>query len=175
MTFEFPRERAVQGDVDYFSYSPASDSLRPLLNDPEEDCCDETAGTDDFDDPEEDYCDETAGTDNFDDSDEESSDETTGTDDFDDSDEGSSDETTGSDDFDDSDEEFSDKTTADWHEDEASGRPVAYYPKCNQRSGLRDDSLPLPLAFLLLLLFFYMGYNDRDSTALKLSCRTGVQ
>ena len=141
MTFEFPRERAVQGDVDYFSYSPASDSLRPLLNDPEEDCCDETAGTDDFDD----------------------------------SDEGSSDETTGSDDFDDSDEEFSDKTTADWHEDEASGRPVAYYPRCNQRSGLRDDSLPLPLAFLLLLLFFYMGYNDRDSTALKLSCRTGVQ
>ena len=141
MTFEYPRERAVQGDVDYFSYSPASDSLRPLLNDPEEDCCDETAGTDDFDD----------------------------------SDEGSSDETTGSDDFDDSDEEFSDKTTADWHEDEASGRPVAYYPKCNQRSGLRDDSLPLPLAFLLLLLFFYMGYNDRDSTALKLSCRTGVQ
>ena len=141
MTFEFPRERAVQGDVDYFSYSPASDSLRPLLNDPEEDCCDETAGTDDFDDPEEDYCDETAGTDNFDDSDEESSDE----------------------------------TTADWHEDEASGRPVAYYPKCNQRSGLRDDSPPLPLAFLLLLLFFYMGYNDRDSTALKLSCRTGVQ
>ena len=141
MTFEYPRERAVQGDVDYFSYSPASDPLRPLLNDPEEDCCDETAGTDDFDDPEEDYCDETAGTDNFDDSDEESSDE----------------------------------TTADWHEDEASGRPVAYYPKCNQRSGLRDDSLPLPLAFLLLLLFFYMGYNDRDSTALKLSCRTGVQ
>ncbi len=141
MTFEFPRERAVQGDVDYFSYSPASDSLRPLLNDPEEDCCDETAGTDDFDD----------------------------------SDEGSSDETTGSDDFDDSDEESSDETTADWHEDEASGRPVAYYPKCNQRSGLRDDSLPLPLAFLLLLLFFYMGYNDRDSTALKLSCRTGVQ
>ena len=131
----------MQGDVDYFSYSPASDPLRPLLNDPEEDCCDETAGTDDFDDPEEDYCDETAGTDNFDDSDEESSDE----------------------------------TTADWHEDEASGRPVAYYPKCNQRSGLRDDSLPLPLAFLLLLLFFYMGYNDRDSTALKLSCRTGVQ
>ena len=158
MTFEYPRERAVQGDVDYFSYSPASDPLRPLLNDPEED-----------------YCDETAGTDNFDDSDEESSDETTGTDDFDDSDEGSSDETTGSDDFDDSDEEFSDKTTADWHEDEASGRPVAYYPKCNQRSGLRDDSPPLPLAFLLLLLFFYMGYNDRDSTALKLSCRTGVQ
>ena len=141
MTFEYPRERAVQGDVDYFSYSPASDSLRPLLNDPEEDCCDETAGTDDFDD----------------------------------SDEGSSDETTGSDDFDDSDEEFSDKTTADWHEDEASGRPVAYYPRCNQRSGLRDDSPPLPLAFLLLLLFFYMGYNDRDSTALKLSCRTGVQ
>ena len=141
MTFEYPRERAVQGDVDYFSYSPASDSLRPLLNDPEEDCCDETAGTDDFDD----------------------------------SDEGSSDETTGSDDFDDSDEESSDETTADWHEDEASGRPVAYYPKCNQRSGLRDDSLPLPLAFLLLLLFFYMGYNDRDSTALKLSCRTGVQ
>jgi len=141
MTFEYPRERAVQGDVDYFSYSPASDPLRPLLNDPEEDYCDETAGTDDFDDPEEDYCDETAGTDNFDDSDEESSDE----------------------------------TTADWHEDEASGRPVAYYPKCNQRSGLRDDSLPLPLAFLLLLLFFYMGYNDRDSTALKLSCRTGVQ
>ena len=141
MTFEYPRERAVQGDVDYFSYSPASDSLRPLLNAPEEDCCDETAGTDDFDD----------------------------------SDEGSSDETTGSDDFDDSDEESSDETTADWHEDEASGRPVAYYPKCNQRSGLRDDSLPLPLAFLLLLLFFYMGYNDRDSTALKLSCRTGVQ
>ena len=141
MTFEYPRERAVQGDVDYFSYSPASDSLRPLLNDPEEDYCDETAGTDDFDD----------------------------------SDEGSSDETTGSDDFDDSDEEFSDKTTADWHEDEASGRPVAYYPRCNQRSGLRDDSPPLPLAFLLLLLFFYMGYNDRDSTALKLSCRTGVQ
>ena len=131
----------MQGDVDYFSYSPASDPLRPLLNDPEEDYCDETAGTDDFDDPEEDYCDETAGTDNFDDSDEESSDE----------------------------------TTADWHEDEASGRPVAYYPKCNQRSGLRDDSPPLPLAFLLLLLFFYMGYNDRDSTALKLSCRTGVQ
>ena len=124
MTFEFPRERAVQGDVDYFSYSPASDPLRPLLNDPEEDYCDETAGTDDFDD---------------------------------------------------SDEEFSDKTTADWHEDEASGRPVAYYPRCNQRSGLRDDSPPLPLAFLLLLLFFYMGYNDRDSTALKLSCRTGVQ
>jgi len=92
-------------------------------------------------DPEEDYCDETAGTDDFDDSDEESSDE----------------------------------TTADWHEDEASGRPVAYYPRCNQRSGLRDDSPPLPLAFLLLLLFFYMGYNDRDSTALKLSCRTGVQ
>ncbi|PWI64330.1 hypothetical protein PCL_11273, partial [Purpureocillium lilacinum] len=120
MTFEFPRERAVQGDVDYFSYSPASDPLRPLLNDPEEGYCDETAGTDDFDDPEEDYCDETAGTDNFDDSDEESSDETTGTDDFDDSD-----------------EEFSDKTTADWHEDEASGRPVAYYPRCNQRSGLR--------------------------------------
>ena len=141
MTFEYPRERAVQGDVDYFSYSPASDSLRPLLNDPEEDCCDETAGTDDFDD----------------------------------SDEGSSDETTGSDDFDDSDEESSDETTADWHEDEASGRPVAYYPRCNQRSGLRDDSPPLPLAFLLLLLFFYMGYNDRDSTALKLSCRTGVQ
>jgi len=141
MTFEYPRERAVQGDVDYFSYSPASDPLRPLLNDPEEDYCDETAGTDDFDDPEEDYCDETAGTDNFDDSDEESSDE----------------------------------TTADWHEDEASGRPVAYYPRCNQRSGLRDDSPPLPLAFLLLLLFFYMGYNDRDSTALKLSCRTGVQ
>ena len=141
MTFEFPRERAVQGDVDYFSYSPASDPLRPLLNDPEEDCCDETAGTDDFDD----------------------------------SDEGSSDETTGSDDFDDSDEESSDETTADWHEDEASGRPVAYYPRCNQRSGLRDDSPPLPLAFLLLLLFFYMGYNDRDSTALKLSCRTGVQ
>ena len=141
MTFEYPRERAVQGDVDYFSYSPASDPLRPLLNDPEEDCCDETAGTDDFDD----------------------------------SDEGSSDETTGSDDFDDSDEESSDETTADWHEDEASGRPVAYYPRCNQRSGLRDDSPPLPLAFLLLLLFFYMGYNDRDSTALKLSCRTGVQ
>ena len=59
--------------------------------------------------------------------------------------------------FDHSDNEFSDKITG-WHEGVATGTAGAHCLscRCNQRSVLRDDKLPLPFALILFVAFIWM-------------------